>query len=81
MAPAPVVDDPLAAGRADLGAAARVVEHAGDLGGQGLAVAGRHQEGGLAVGADDLGQGAAGGGHQRARRSDMASMAGSEKPS
>ena len=35
------------------------------LGGQRLGVAGRHEQGGVAVGADDLGQRAAGGGDER----------------
>src|SRR6478609_11280165 len=63
--PAPVVDDPLAAGLAHLGADGLVVQDVGDLDGERLAVAGRDEEGGLVVGADHLGHGATGGGDQR----------------
>ena len=65
VAPGPAVDDPLAAGGADARPAAR-----GRRGRRRILAAsaslspGGTQQGGLAVGADDLGQGAAGGGHQ-----------------
>ena len=63
--PRPAVDDALAAAGADRAAEVVLLEGPAQLGGQRLAVARGHEHGGVAVGADDLGDGPAGGGHER----------------
>ena len=63
--PRPVVDDALAAAGADGVAQVGLVEGPPELGGQRLAVAGLDEHRGVAVLADDLGDGPAGGGDDR----------------
>ena len=65
MAPAPPLDHPLAAGGADPLAAAPASSRPRRMrGGEGVGVAGRARQHGVAVGAGHLGQGAAVGGHE-----------------
>src|SRR4051794_35025327 len=66
VSPAPAVDDPLTSCGTDATSTLGVVQRSTDARGERLAVGGGRHVTGLAVGARDLGDGTAGGRHERA---------------